>query len=147
MSDTNSKAISTELQQAQGGQREPGNAAARVSDTPRTDALEVDMSEFSDWGIGPSGFVRVDDARQLERELAAERERCARVADDMCEKCGGEGFTIEPRCCGRAGYECCGDPVPERVQCDEWLHAVSSEIRAHSTASASVSPPENAQAK
>lgn len=44
-----------------------------MSDTPRVDEMEVDNSEFADWGSGPSGFVRVDDARALERELAALR--------------------------------------------------------------------------
>lgn len=28
-----------------------------MSDTPRTDAAEVDMCNFSDWGTGPSGYV------------------------------------------------------------------------------------------
>ena len=40
------------------------------SDTPRTDAAEVDQSEFADWGIGPSGFVTVEFAQILERELS-----------------------------------------------------------------------------
>ena len=38
--------------------------------TPRTDAAELDNSEFSDWGTGPSGYVRRSDMETLERELS-----------------------------------------------------------------------------
>lgn len=47
------------------------------STTPRTDAAEIDDSHFSDWGIGPSGYVAAEFARGLERELAAERHALA----------------------------------------------------------------------
>lgn len=47
------------------------NDAAAHADiaTPRTDAAEVGKSRFSDCGFGPSGFVEIDFARELEREV------------------------------------------------------------------------------
>lgn len=46
---------------------------AWTSQTPRTDAAELDQAHFADWGCGPSGYVEIDFARELERELAAAR--------------------------------------------------------------------------
>ena len=40
-----------------------------MSDTPRTDEAELDEADFTDWGTGPSGFVPVEFARELEREV------------------------------------------------------------------------------
>jgi hypothetical protein len=39
--------------------------------TPLTDAVEIDASDLSDWGTGPSGYVHTDFARDLERSNAA----------------------------------------------------------------------------
>ena len=41
------------------------------SETPIIDAAELDNSNFSDWGTGPSGYVPAEVARQLERSRNA----------------------------------------------------------------------------
>lgn len=33
-----------------------------------------------------------------------------------CQRCNGDGWTVEPVCCGRT-TPCCGQPDPEQVQC------------------------------
>ena len=38
--------------------------------TPLCDEAELDNSNFSDWGTGPSGYVSADFARTLERSRA-----------------------------------------------------------------------------
>ncbi len=43
-------------------------AAKTDSPTPRTDAAEIDAGELHDQGHGPSGLVRTEFARDLERE-------------------------------------------------------------------------------
>jgi len=53
------------------------SSTAQPSNTPRTNAAELDQSNFADWGTGPSGYVDVDFAQTLERENAALREQLA----------------------------------------------------------------------
>lgn len=37
-----------------------------------------------------------------------------------CSACDGDGWTVEPVCCGRPSEHgaCCGDPDPEQAQCE-----------------------------
>lgn len=62
-----------------------------MSNTPRTDAAEVDNSEFSDWGCGPSGFCHREAMEELELELVAQTKRaekwkeCAISLEPLCE--------------------------------------------------------------
>ena len=37
---------------------------------------------------------------------------------ECCYGCGGQGYQVESRCCGQGEWECCGNPVPEQVQCE-----------------------------
>jgi hypothetical protein len=53
----------------------------------------------------------------------------AKLCDDTCEDCGGAGYTVQPKCCGRPGSDCCGQPVPEQVQCENWFHGLAAVIR------------------
>jgi hypothetical protein len=57
------------------------SSTAQPSNTPRTNAAELDQSNFADWGTGPSGYVDVDFAQTLERENAALREQLAEAKD------------------------------------------------------------------
>jgi len=47
--------------------------------TPRSDAAEINDAELYDEGYLPSGMVRIDVARRLERELAACREALVKL--------------------------------------------------------------------
>lgn len=49
------------------------------TNTPRTNAAELDKAEFSDWGYGASGYCTADFARTLERELSAAQKRVERL--------------------------------------------------------------------
>lgn len=46
-----------------------------------------------------------------------------------CPNCQGEGYTVEPVCCGHYNRDsdgnpssCCGIPDPEQVQCNCYEH-------------------------
>jgi hypothetical protein len=53
-----------------------------ASKTPLTDAAELDGSHFSDWGVGPSGYVTADFARSLELRFAEAQTKIARLESD-----------------------------------------------------------------
>lgn len=68
-----------------------------MSDTPRSDAAEMDQSNFSDWGSGPSGYVGIDFAKELERELAAQvayAERSADLLRYLRDCIGDDGYQV-----------------------------------------------------
>jgi len=61
-----------------------------MKSTPRTLVAEIDNSEFSDWGTGPSGYVSVTFAKQLERELC----ECKNYLDAFVRELNGDGNVV-----------------------------------------------------
>lgn len=81
--------------------------------------------------------------------ISAHEQRAAGVAeglamaadyvDSMCDGCGGGGYVLEQRCCGRGSINgCCGEPVADQTQCDDLFHGVASNIRSLTPASGTV---------